>query len=302
MFEGLESFITETISMPTNSLNKTLLSIAVVVVAWALTSILGFVVTRLFGNVERKHALKKLVGRIILLAAIILLGRIWLTGLKSLSTFLGLLSAGLAIALKDPLSNLVAWAVLVARKPFKIGDRIEIGPHIGDVIDVNPFQFTMIEVGKWVDAEQSTGRMIHVPNGKIFEWPLVNFYDAFNYNWHEIPVLVTFESDWRKAKKILELIVSKHAGGDQNDITREIQRGQNKYLVKYSQTGPKIYTRVDSDGILLTLRFLCRPRAKRTSEEHLWENILEAFEKEKTISFAYKTTRIITNSEKDKSV
>ena len=76
-----------------------------------------------------------------------------------MSTFLGLLSAGVAIALKDPLVNLAGWGFIVWRKPFGIGDRIQLGDSRGDVIDQRIFMFTLMEIGNWVDAERSTGRV-----------------------------------------------------------------------------------------------------------------------------------------------
>src|SRR6266700_6077295 len=65
--------------------------------------------------------------------AVLVIGREWLEGFKSLATFLGLVSAGIAIALKDPLTNLAGWAFIVWRRPFEVGDRIEIAKHKGDV-------------------------------------------------------------------------------------------------------------------------------------------------------------------------
>jgi small-conductance mechanosensitive channel len=125
-----------------------------------------------------------------------LLAWIWVEELLSLSTFLGLVSAGLAIALREPLINLMGWAFIVWRRPFEMGDRIEIGGQAGDVIDMRVFQFTLLEIGNWVDADQSTGRAIHVPNGKVFSESLANYSKGLAYIWNEIPVRVTFESDW----------------------------------------------------------------------------------------------------------
>ena len=65
------------------------------------------------------------------------------------------------------------------------------------------FMFTLMEIGNWVDADQSTGRVIHIPNGKVFKEVLANYSKGFQYIWNEIPVLVTFESNWKKAKEIL---------------------------------------------------------------------------------------------------
>ena len=119
---------------------------------------------------------------------------------------------GLAIALaaQSTLENFIGGMTLFADKPFVVGDRIAIGQHAGDVIDLRPFQFTLIEIGNWVDADQSTGRLIHVPNGWVFKHTTANFTGGFEFIWNELPVLVTFESDWEKAKEILAGIASKH--------------------------------------------------------------------------------------------
>ena len=46
--------------------------------------------------------------------------------------------------------------------PFVVGDRIQIGQHSGDVIDINFFKFTLMEVGHWGEGEQASGRIIHL--------------------------------------------------------------------------------------------------------------------------------------------
>ena len=73
------------------------------------------------------------------------------------------------------------------------------------------FQFSLLEIGNWVAADQSTGRVIHVPNGKVFGEALINYSKGFQYIWNEIPVRITFESDWQKAKGLLQEIADRHA-------------------------------------------------------------------------------------------
>ena len=61
-------------------------------------------------------------------------------------------------------------------------------------------------------SDQSTGRIIHLPNGKVFTDPQTNYTKGwFDYIWNEIPVLVTFESYWKKAKVILEQVAAAHS-------------------------------------------------------------------------------------------
>lgn len=115
-----------------------------------------------------------------------------------------MLSAGIAIALKDPITDLAGWVFILWWKPFEVGDRIQLEDNAGDVIVIRIFQFTIIEIGNWVDADQSMGSILHIPNSKVFLEVLANYSIGFNYIWHEIGVLVTFESDWQKAKYTCE--------------------------------------------------------------------------------------------------
>jgi len=221
--------------------------------------------------------------------------RIWFPGLRGVSTFLGLLTAGLAIALRDPIVNLAGWSFILWRKPFEVGDRIQIGDHAGDVIDVRIFQFTLMEIGNWVAADQSTGRVVHVPNGKVFVDTTANFTKGFQYIWNELPVLVTFESDWRKAKGILTEIANRHAEHLSDAAQERLKEAAQKYMIFYSKLTPVVYTSVADSGVLLTIRYLTEPRRRRSSAERIWEDILDALARCDDIDFAYPTQRYFHN-------
>ena len=223
---------------------------------------------------------------------LLLYTQIWFTAIPSVGTFLGLLSAGLAIALKDLVADLAGWAFIVWRRPFDLGDRVQIGAHAGDVVDRSLFQFTIMEIGNWVSADQSTGRLIHVPNSHVFTQPLANYVAGFPYLWNELKVMVTFESDWRKARRLIEELAA-----DQTiDITREAHkpanRGEQRFLIRYRKLTPVVYVAVEDSGVLLTLRYLCRPRERRGTASQMWERILDAFHEHPDVTLAYPTQRI----------
>ena len=226
---------------------------------------------------------------------------LWLPSMVGLSTFLGLFAAGLAVVLRDPLVNLVGWLFILWRQPFQMGDRIQIDNHAGDVIDISIFQFTLMEIGNWVETDQSTGRIIHLPNNRVFQEPIANYTQGFKYIWHEIPVLITFESDWEAAKSILFIQLSQHAEHLSSSAEEHIRRAGRKYMISYSKLTPTVYTTVKESGILLTLRYLCDPRRRRGSEQVLWENILREFAKNDDISLAYPTQRFYMTSVDTKS-
>ena len=223
--------------------------------------------------------------------AFLIIGRIWFEGFGAAATFLGLLSAGIAIALKDPLVNLMCWGYILSRRPFGVGDRIQIGAAAGDVIDRGLFHFSLMEVGNWVDADQSSGRIVHVPNGTVLSQPVANYDKGFRYIWSEIPVTITFESNWKKAKGILETIARRHAEQLTEQVEKELLEASRRYLIAYTKLTPIVYVRVADHGIRLTLRYLIRSRFRRGSENAIWQDVLEAFAAEPDIDFAYPTTR-----------
>jgi small-conductance mechanosensitive channel len=147
---------------------KLLISILTILVMLALRRLILGIAFQRIEDVLVRYRWRKSSAYIAFVFVILILGRVWYEGFQSIATFLGLLSAGLAIALKDLLVNLAGWIFIMWRRPFEVGDRIQIGNLAGDVIDLRIFQFTLMEIGGWVDADQSTGRVIHIPNGKVF--------------------------------------------------------------------------------------------------------------------------------------
>ncbi|MBT4575839.1 MAG: mechanosensitive ion channel, partial [Candidatus Cloacimonetes bacterium] len=218
-------------------------------------------------------------------------GRIWFKGAQSLVTYLGLLSAGVAIALKDVLANLAGWLYIISRRPFNVGDRVQIGKFAGDVIDQNFFEFTLLEIGNWVHADQSTGRLVHIPNGKIFSQDLANYDKGFKYLWNEIEIVLTFESNWQKAKIILLDIANNKGENISKRMETQIKRAAKKYMIFYKELTPIVYTSVVDHGVRLTIRHLCETRKRRGYTEAIWEDILLEFAKNKDIELAYPTTR-----------
>ena len=270
---------------------KLIRSLLLIVVALLLRPLLMAIVGRRTEDPAVLYRWRKLAEYGALVIVVVGLSSIWVASAASLLTYLGLLSAGLAIALQDPITNLVGWLFIIWRRPFEVGDRVQIGERAGDVIDVRFFQFTLVEIGNWVDADQSTGRLLHVPNRKIFSESVANYNKGFPYIWHEIAVHVTFESNWRKAKEHLEAIIQAHPAPTREEIEKAMQKAARRHMIIYENVTPIVYTRVVDYGVRLTVRFLTPPRRRRSSEEAIWEAILDAFAGEEEVELAYPTRR-----------
>lgn len=270
-----------------------LYSALAVLALWALRFAILRVVDRRVEDVKARYQWRKTSLYVAVFVGVLLFLRIWLGALGSLATFFGLVAAGLAIALKDPLVNMAGWVFILWKRPLAPGDRITIRGLSGDVIDQRVFQFTLLEVGTKTGAGQSTGRIIHVPNGWVFSDSVLNHTGAFAYVWNEIGVVVTFESDWRATKEMLLEIAAEHAGVLSDDAERTLRRAAQRYLIFYSKLTPTVYTDVLDSGVRLTLRYLAEPRRVRGSEQAIWEAVLDAIHDRPEIDLAYPTQRIV---------
>ena len=228
-------------------------------------------------------------GRVFLmLTGGVILVRIWFKGAEGIGTWLGLLTAGLAVALQDPLQNLAGWVYVVMSRPFRVGDRIQIGEHAGDVVDIRPFSFALLEIGNWVNADQSTGRVIQIPNGWVFKQSIAGYDHGFSFIWNEIAVTITFESDWRGAKRALERVLGEKAEKIEDS---EFAKPSEFLGIQYARITPVVWADTAPEGVRLTMRYLCRPRNRRVSSSEIWEAILDAFAALPNVDLAYPTTR-----------
>ena len=280
---------------------RLLVTVGTIVGLWLVRHfVLGFVYRRVRDPWGR-YRWRKVLTYVLVTVGVVTIGGVWFSGgVGELLRFVGILSAGLAIALKEPLSNIAGWAFIIWRRPFEVGDRVQIGAHAGDVIDLGLFQFTLNEIGAWVDADQSSGRIVHIPNGQVFTEPVANYNKGFRYIWNEVPVVVTFESDWRKAKQILGKIAVKHAEHLTQQAEQELLAASQQYLINYRKLTPIVYTKVVNDGVQLTIRYLIEPRKRRGTEHAIWEEILTEFAAAPDIDLAYHTTRGFKYTEEGK--
>lgn len=285
------TWITDNLGISTELQGKILASVVVLIVLITVRILILRSIHQRVDDSEATYRTTKLTSYSVTLVGLITLSWIWIDAFENVATYLGLVSAGIAIALSDVLKNMAGWFYLLTRRPFKVGDRIEISNLKGDVVDIRLFRFSLMEVGNWVDADQSTGRLVHVPNGNVFTAPIANYTEGFQYVWHELPFLVTFESDWRIAREMLTQALTAHAPTLDSTAEMQIRSTARRYQIKFGAITPIVYLTVKDSGVLLTGRFLVDPRARRSIEELLWTSILDAIAAEPAVELAYPTVR-----------
>lgn len=138
---------------------------AFVLLAWAVHRLLRVLFRRTVEDRTLENLIKQSVYyAIVLLGVIIAAGALGVSP-QALVTGLGLTGLVLGFALKDILSNFVSGLLILALRPFKIGDQIVVGETEGAVerIELRATQIRTYD-----------GRVALVPNAEVFTSRIVN--------------------------------------------------------------------------------------------------------------------------------
>jgi len=286
----------------THRIHGNILWTLVAVVVVSITArLVEHALVRRASDLEGKHKARRAVSWIRAIVLVICIVPIWVTGAQQLGLFLGFVGAGVALSLQETLLCIAGWMLIVIKKPFDVGDRIEISGLVGDVIDIRMFQISILEVGNWVGAEQSTGRILNIPNSAVFRGFNANYTQGFPFIWNEHTIVVTFESDWRQAKEIILKQAEEEADKIESEVRRQIDAMRGRYAIRYAHLRPTAYTHIADHGVALTLRYLCPVRKRRGFAHLINEGILEDFARTDSITLAYPTTRFYDASREGNS-
>jgi MscS family membrane protein len=131
-------------------------------------------------EVEQKLLLVKSYSFVVyFIAILIILGNIGVT-IQNLTLIIGIAATGLAFTIREILVNYFAWFMFLTKKPFRIGDHVEIDNVEGKVIHIGTFYILLDE------TPEESSDYIRVPNKKFLENSIINLGKGpftFNVNY-----------------------------------------------------------------------------------------------------------------------
>lgn len=132
------------------------------------------------------------------LIAVVIVGISFLfQNLYAAAASFGLASLVLGFALQAPISSFIGWLYIVYRKPYKVGDRIQVNGHRGDIVEITYLDTIMNECsGDYLGNDRNSGRIIHFPNSTILKEKVVNYSgNDVPFIWNEIRLQIAYTSD-----------------------------------------------------------------------------------------------------------
>src|SRR3989338_441968 len=196
---------------------------------------------------------------------------------------LGLLTAAIGFALQKPISSVVAWIIIVTRRPFEIGDMISIGGMTGDVTDITLTHIHLGEVGGNVPSQESSGRIVLVPNSVFFEQNTINYTMFNDFILNQVTVNITYESNLDKAIEIALEAANKY--------TKDFHKIKHKPFPKVE----KPYTRLsfEPSGINVNVRYSVPVKSQSVVSSDITKEVYTKIKKTKDVHLAYPHTEVI---------
>ena len=139
---------------------------------WYLSKKAQLLVSKIFERVEMPVSVERLLENLVRIAVVVL-GIMLALGLlnldktvTSLLAGLGIVGVALGFAFQDIASNFISGLILVIRRPFDVGEVIQVSDQMG-VVQAIELRSTIIK--------SFQGQIIHIPNQKVFTDVITNY-------------------------------------------------------------------------------------------------------------------------------
>ncbi len=303
--------INDSISKTSNDIKvqmKKLFKIAMIILSILLFSfLLKYFAKKTIKDNERFYMANKGINftNLVLIGLVLLFS--FLENATYLVTVLGFASAGIAIAMKDIFMSSLGWLVIVFGGSFHVGDRVKAfkGSHsyVGDIVDISFLRMTILEDITYTTIKENgrAGRIIFIPNNYIFTELIANYtHGKIKTVWDGVDIMITFDSNHKKATHIIKEIVKKYSKGYTDISRKQLNALRNQYSLKNINVEPRIYTFIEKSGIRVSCWYMTNSYATLTLRSNIFANIIDEINAEDDIKIAYDTQ--IINIKRDKMI
>ncbi|ASM34485.1 mechanosensitive ion channel family protein [Campylobacter sputorum subsp. bubulus] len=278
-------------------------SIAILIfIIIAVSFLFKYIAKKYIDQNERVYTANKIINFINVTLIVIILLFAYIENVTYLVTVLGFASAGLAIAMKDMFMSLLGWIVVVFGGTYHVGDRIKVrrdGENIvGDIIDISLLRITIYEDITLITYKETrrAGRIIFVPNNYIFTDLIANYtHYGMKTVWDGIDIMITFESNHKKAMYIIKNIARKYSKGYTDIAKKEMNKLRSQYSIKNPNVEPRIFSFFEPYGINISVWYMANAYTVLSLRSTISFEIIEAIKMESDIEITYPKQTLFMN-------
>ena len=194
---------------------------------------------------------------------------------QQMSTILGLVTAGLTIALQDFIMAFLGWFVLMGKNGMRVGDWVEINGVGGEVTHIGLIYTTLLETGNLADKGIPTGRRIRLINSYAIRGQYFNFSTAGQWMWDEITVSIPASDDAYAMVDQIHKVVLEEIGQNSQAAEREWKSGTPEGSLGRSSTAPSVNLRPSASGIDIQVRYVTRASTRYEVRNRLYQHVID---------------------------
>ena len=231
---------------------------------------------RYIRDVRRRHHFL-LLRRIIVSVVIgILVVVASVNGLGGISTFAGLLTAGVAVALQNVILAIVGYFFLIGKHGVRVGDRIQVSGVVGNVVDIGLIRMHLMELGRGPGA-QPTGRIAAFSNAVVFRTHagLYKQVPGTHFVWHEVTRNLPPGSDYRPIEEKMLQAVNKVFADYQERLETQLRRMEHVLkTMPIPALHPESRVRLTKHGVSITIRYPVDMHHAREMDDRINREVL----------------------------
>lgn len=207
------------------------------------------------------------------------------------------------LVMQKPILNLLGWGVLVTRRLYKLGDRIEMSDVRGYVTQITLMKTLVREFGGWMAGDTFTGRYVAIPNSQVLEQNVFNYTRDTEFIWDEISISVTYESDHKVAERYIR-DAAESVVGDLMRNNRGVVRGKYEFadLATYMVEEPTVTWTLGESSVDMHLVYFCPSYRRRYYRTEIVKLILESFASDSRVAVAYPHVEFVPYKSSDMEV
>jgi small-conductance mechanosensitive channel len=204
--------------------------------------------------------------------------------LGAVTTFAGLMTAGIAVALQNVILSIAGYFFLIGKYGVRVGDRVNIAGVTGDVVDIGLVRLQMMEITGG-SVPLPTGRVVAFSNAVVFQANAGMFKQipGTNFLWHEITLTLDPKTDYRQVEQRMMEAVNKVFGEyhDKMEVQRRnVERSLNSTVPAFA---PESRLHLTQTSLEVVIRYPVDLAHAGEIDNRVTREILDALERDPSL-------------------
>jgi small-conductance mechanosensitive channel len=191
------------------------------------------------------------------------------------ATTLGIVGAGLTVALKDFIVAFFGWLVLMGRNGIRLGDWVEINGVSGEVTELGMFHTVLLETGNWSDSGHPTGRRVTFTNSFAIEGHYFNFSTSGQWLWDELQLVVPIGRDPYPIVEAITKQVVQATSDSARQAEQEWQRAVPAQRGQAFSGTPGVNVKPVVGGVEIAVRYITRANERYQVRAKLYQQAVD---------------------------